>query len=71
MPKHYAHRVILAFEALAQNPAPAPEYQVRKLQGLKDTYRIRIGDIRIEYGVDWNSRRISIFAVEFRERAYK
>jgi len=71
MPKHYAHRVILAFEALAQNPAPTPEYQVRKLHGLKDAYRIRIGGIRIEYGVDGTSRRISIFAVEFRERAHK
>jgi len=71
MPNHYAHKVILAFEALAQNPAPTPEYQVKKLRGLKDTYRIRIGDIRIEYGVKWESRRINIFAVEFRARAYR
>jgi len=70
LPQHYARRAILAFEVLKQNPAPVPEYEVKKLRGLKDTYRIRIGDIRIEYEVAWESKRISILAVEFRSRAY-
>lgn len=60
----------MAFEALKQNPAPVPECEV-KTRGLKDTYRIRIGEIRIEYEVAWESRRISILAVEFRSRAYR
>ena len=71
MPKHYAHRVIMVFETLKQNPAPSPQYDVKKLHGLKDTYRIRIGDVRIEYYVAWESRRIGILVVEFRGRAYK
>jgi len=71
LPQQYARRTILAFEALKQNPAPVPEYEVKKLRGMKDTYRIEIGDIRIEYEVAWESRRISILAVEFRSRAYK
>ena len=70
LPEHYARRAILAFEALKQNPAPVPEYDVRKLHGLKDVYRIRIGDIRIEYEVAWESRLISILVVESRSRAY-
>jgi mRNA interferase RelE/StbE len=70
LPEYYARRAILAFEALKQNPAPVPEYDVKKLRGLKDTYRIRIGDIRIEYEVAWESKRISILVVEFRSRAY-
>jgi glycosyltransferase involved in cell wall biosynthesis len=34
---------------LKQNLAPVPEYDVKRLRGLKDMYRIRIGDVRIEY----------------------
>jgi mRNA-degrading endonuclease RelE of RelBE toxin-antitoxin system len=61
----------MVLEALSQNPAPVPEYDVKKLAGMRDTYRIRIGEIRIEYEVDWESRRIGVLAVEFRRRAYK
>jgi mRNA-degrading endonuclease RelE of RelBE toxin-antitoxin system len=71
MPSHYARRVLLVLEALSQNPAPVPEYDVRKLAGMHDTYRIRIGEIRIEYEVDWESKMIAVLAVEFRGRAYK
>ena len=71
MPDHYIRRILLAFEALTQNPAPAPEYDVKKLAGLHDAYRIRIGDIRIEYEVNWESKRIGVLAVEFRGRVYK
>jgi mRNA interferase RelE/StbE len=71
MPSHYAGRVLLVLEALTQNPAPVPEYDVRKLAGMQDTYRIRIGEIRVEYEVDWESKRIAVLTVEFRGRAYK
>ena len=71
MPEHYIRRVILILEVLKQNPAPVPEYEVKKLHGFKDMYRIRVGDIRIEYEIAWESKRISILAVEFRARAYR
>lgn len=71
MPAHYVRRILLALEALIQNPAPAPEYDVKKLAGTHDTYRIRIGEIRIEYEVDWELKRVGILTVEFRGRAYK
>lgn len=71
MPTHYVRRVLLAIEALTQNPVPVPGYDVRKLEGMKDTYRIRLGHIRVEYEIDWESRAIGVLAVEFRERAYK
>jgi mRNA-degrading endonuclease RelE of RelBE toxin-antitoxin system len=71
MPEHYVRRVFIVFEALTQNPVPAPEFDIKKLSGLHDTYRVRIGEIRIEYHVTWESKRIEVLAVEFRERAYK
>jgi mRNA interferase RelE/StbE len=71
MPDRYVRGVLLVLQALSQNPAPVPEYDVKKLAGMRDTYRIRIGEIRIEYEVDWESKRIGVLAVEFRGRAYK
>lgn len=71
MPDHYVRRVLMVLEALGQNPAPVPEYDVKKLSGMYDTYRIRIGEIRIEYEVDWDSKQVQILAVEFRRSAYK
>jgi len=71
MPDHYSRRILLVLEVLSQNPAPAPEYDLKKLAGMHDTYRIRIGEIRIEYKVDWESKRISILSIEFRGQAYK
>jgi len=52
LPDHYASRVLLAFEALTQNPAPAPEYDIKKLARTYNMYSLRIGDIGIEYDVD-------------------
>ena len=71
MPSHYARRALLVLEALSQNPAPVPEHDVKKLAGMRDTYRVRIGDVRIEYEVDWESKRIAVLAIEFRGRAYR
>jgi len=56
---------------LSQDPAPVPEYDVKKLVGMQDTYRIRIGDTRIEYDVNWESKKVRVLVVEFRGRAYK
>ena len=36
LPHQYARRAILAFEALKQNSAPVPEFEAKKLRGLKD-----------------------------------
>jgi mRNA-degrading endonuclease RelE of RelBE toxin-antitoxin system len=62
---------MLVLEALSQNPAPVPEYDVKKLTGMHDTFRIRIGEIRIEYEANWESKKIAVLAIEFRGRAYK
>jgi len=56
---------------VSQNPAPVPEYDVKKLAGMHDTYRIRRGNVRVEYEVDWESKWIAVLTVEFRARAYR
>ena len=47
------------------------EYDITKLGGMEDTYRIRIGDIRISYRVDWVSKRIEVLGIDWRGGAYK
>ena len=49
---------------------PADIYDVKKLRGLKDTYRVRIGDLRLIYEVLWDAREIHILVLEGRESAY-
>jgi mRNA interferase RelE/StbE len=49
LPEHLKHRIIELLLILRENPVPAEYYDVKKLKGLADTYRIRIGDFRIIY----------------------
>jgi mRNA interferase RelE/StbE len=44
---------------------------VKKLAGMKDTYRIRIGDIRVIYEVDWDVKEVRVLVVAQRESAYE
>jgi len=53
-----------------ENPVPAEYYDIKKLKGYRDTYRARIGDIRIIYEILWNQKKVHILTIEQRERAY-
>jgi mRNA interferase RelE/StbE len=44
--------------AIKSDPVPYKRFDVVKLRGYANVYRIRIGDIRIVYEVDWEERRI-------------
>jgi len=56
---------------LRENPAPADSLDVVRIKGIQDTFRIRIGDIRILYQVMWKDSMIRVAVIEFRGRAYK
>ena len=71
MPAHYKERIIEIIEVLGRNPVPSELYDVTKLSGRYDTYRIRAGSIRISYVVAWNSNEIHISEIEWRGGAYK
>jgi len=53
-----------------ENPVPAEYYDIRKLKGYKNTYRARIGDVRVIYEVLWNLKRVNVLLIERRERVY-
>ena len=44
---------------------------VAKLAGLRDAYRVRVGDYRILYRVYWKERTIIVFRTALRKRAYR
>ena len=71
LPRDYMHRVLEVLDELSRNPVPFRRYDLKKLKGYEDTFRIRIGDIRIIYTVNWGSRTIVVHYIGPRERAYK
>ena len=56
---------------LKSDPIPFKKFDVAKLKGYNNTYRIRIGDLRIVYEVNWDEKRILIHFIGPREKAYK
>ena len=60
------------FLKLKEKPVPAEEFDVVKISGSKNTYRIRIQKTRVIYDVYWKQKRIEILKVEKRKaRTYK
>lgn len=57
------------FETLELNPWPAREYDLAKLQGLKDCFRIRLGKYRICYTVDEAAEEITVYRIERRSES--
>ncbi len=63
-------RILEALEILEENPIPH-SLDLRKLRGYEDTYRIRVGKVRIVYSVDWEKERIVVHFIGPREKAYR
>ncbi len=61
-------RVLTRIEALGQNPRPTG---CRKLVGQGNLWRIRVGDYRVIYEIDDNSKSVDISAIRHRGDAYR
>jgi mRNA interferase RelE/StbE len=70
LPEHYRRRIIELLLIIRENPVPAEYYDIKKLKGYTDTYRVRIGDVRIIYEILWNQKRVHVLLIEPRESAY-
>ena len=58
------------FKMLAIDPVPARVCDVKKLRGLENTFRIRMGRMRIVYTIVWEDKTILISRISHRESAY-
>lgn len=63
-------KITETLKILTLDPVPAERYDVKKLHGMKDTFRIRIGDMRIVYTIIWKDRVILISRIGSRESVY-
>lgn len=61
-------RVLLAIRELESSPVPR---QSRKLVGEENRYRLRVGDYRVIYEVDHQSRTITVHYIRHRREAYR
>jgi mRNA interferase RelE/StbE len=68
--KRLKRHVEEALRLLKLDPVPAKVYDIRKLKGIDDTFRIRIGKIRIVYTCIWNDNVIVISRISPRESVY-
>jgi mRNA interferase RelE/StbE len=50
---------------------PAAIFDVKKLAGTKDTYRIRMGDIRVVYEIEWSVKEVRVLVIGQRESIYE
>ncbi len=67
LPHRFAHRVNEAIAELAAEPRPPG---AKKLIGIEG-YRLRVGDYRILYAVNDESRLIIVYRVKHRREAYR
>ena len=68
LPGNIRERVSAKIERLADDPFPAG---VKKLQGEKNTYRIRVGDYRVVYDVHSSVLLIVVLRVGHRSEVYR
>lgn len=66
--KQYIPRIFKKIESLAVNPFPS---QYCKLRGTERLYRIRVGDYRVIYHVDTETKTVIIYYVRHRKEAYR
>ena len=67
----YKDKLLEVLQILKRNPLPFREYDVVKLKGYKDIYRIRLGKLRLIYQVNWSEKEIIILVIAERRKAYK
>lgn len=59
-------RLLTAIEALADDPLPDG---VRKLAGAEGSYRLRVGDYRILFDLDFGNRHVTVYRARHRREA--
>lgn len=68
LPKETAKKIKVAIDDLADNPTPTG---YKKLKGLTNAYRIRIGTYRVVYEIHKNEILIFIIKIGHRKDIYK
>ena len=68
LPPSVVERVFRRIEALRDDPRPRHSL---KLAGAEELHRIRVGEYRVIYGVQKESRQIIVYYVRHRREIYR
>ncbi len=68
LPSDVIKAVVKNIKQLSDNPRPA---NCKKLKGLKNFWRIRVGNYRIVYEIIDSSRRINVYRIKHRKDIYR
>ena len=71
MPDNLKAKLIDLLDILERTAFPVEEYDIKKLRGLENTYRVRLGNWRVIYKVDFLSHKIIIIKIAPRKSAYR
>ena len=69
LPQEYRAKVLELLEEFKKNPLP-DNYDVKKLKGFENAYRVRVGKYRVVYKVDWDERKVFVVFIGHRGKAY-
>lgn len=65
------NKLFAMVDTLSSDPIPYKKYDVKKIRGMKSSYRLRKGDIRIQYAFFGKSKTVYVTAIKRREQAYR
>ena len=71
LPVEIKERIDKLIDVLKVTPIPVKDYDVKKIKGKENIYRIRIGDYRIAYRYKKKEEKIEILLVLPRKKAYQ
>ena len=66
--KRNRQRLVAAIGSLADNPRPAG---VEKLSGMKDRFRVRVGDYRVVYAIEDAVLTVHVVKLGHRREVYR
>ncbi|VVB87877.1 ParE toxin of type II toxin-antitoxin system, parDE [uncultured archaeon] len=70
--KRIAGKAKGALLTLKTSPLPIKEYDIKKVEGVEDIYRLRISRDRIVYRIDWDKKEINVIKIDKRsEKTYR
>ncbi|MCD6227162.1 type II toxin-antitoxin system RelE/ParE family toxin [Candidatus Micrarchaeota archaeon] len=61
--KGYQNKILFFFGKLEKDPIPYREFDIKKIKGVHNKYRVRIGEYRIFYETDFKHKAIYILKI--------
>ncbi|MGQ4834391.1 MAG: type II toxin-antitoxin system RelE family toxin [Candidatus Asgardarchaeia archaeon] len=69
--KSNKRKIITFLEKLVYDPIPSKDYDIKKLKGFENVYRVRFGNYRLIYAIYKREKIIKVIKITLRKKAYK